>query len=123
MIEDHKTRTIQYAYERFIELSCDSYKRMLRADKVPDDVREHYDKMWTWLMEFGAEGFFLEATEAPDDEIEYEVANFFIWSYERDGWTTFRPYWQVLRVTWRNYKAMGLDMLFDSTEGYSVQKK
>ncbi len=122
MIDDHKTQTIKYAYERFIEFSCNQYKTWLKTSDVPEDERKQLDKMWARLMQNGAEDFFLEEAAVPGEEIDFEIANFFIWIYDRDGWTSFRPYWQILRVTWRNYKAMGLDLYFESTEGYSVEK-
>ena len=123
MIDDHKTRTIQYAYQRYIEYLYDWYKTVLQEREVPEDERRSIDGMWSRLMQNGAEGFFVDEASVPEDEIDFEIANFFIWIYKRDGWTTFRPYWQVLRVTWRNYKAMGLDLFFESTEGYMVEKK
>ena len=123
MIDDHKTRTIEYAYQRYIEYSYDWYKTVLQLSAVPEDERRSIDGMWSRLMQNGAEGFFVDEASVPEDEIDFEIANFFIWIYKRDGWTTFRPYWQVLRVTWRNYKAMGLDLFFECTEGYMVEKK
>ena len=122
MIDDHKTQTIKYAYRRFIEFSYSQYRTWLKTSEVPEDERKQIDNMWSRLMQNGAEGFFLEEAAVPVDEIDFEIANFFIWIYKRDGWTTFRPYWQILRVTWRNYKAMGLDLYFESTEGYQVAK-
>lgn len=123
MIEDHKTQTIRYAYERFVELWTDQYTKWLRNREVTEEDRRHFDESWRLLMRYGAEGFFLDETTVPDDDVEVEIVNFFIWCYERDGWTNFRPYWKVLRVTWRNYKAMGLDIFFENTEGYGIARK
>ena len=92
------------------------------GSEVSEEEQEQIDYMWSRLMQNGAEIFFLEETTVPADEIDFEIANFFVWIYKRDGWTTFRPYWQILRVTWRNYKAMGLDLFFESIEGYRVEK-
>ena len=122
MIDDHKTRTIEYAHQRFMEFECGQYRKWLNTKEVPEDSRKSYENMWTRLMLNGAEQFFLEETAADDDEIDYEIANFFVWIYARDGWTTFRPYWQILQVTWRNYKAMGLDLFFECTEDYSIRE-
>ena len=122
MINDHKTQTIKFAYQLFIEFSYDQYRTWLETSEVPEDERKQIDNMWSRLMQNGAEGFFLEEAAAPEGEVDFEIANFFVWIYKRDGWTTFRPYWQILRVTWRNYKAMGLDLYFESTEGYRVEK-
>ena len=123
MIDDHKTQTIKYAYKQYVEISCKLYKTWLQTGEVPEDERERIDNMWSRLMQNGAEGFFLDEAAVPEDEIDFEIVDFFIWIYKRDGWTTFRPYWQILRVTWKNYKAVGLDVYFGSTEGYSVQKR
>ena len=120
MTDDHKTRTIEYAHERFIEFECGQYRKWLNTNKVPEKKRKAYENMWSRLMQNGADTFFLEETTVPDDEIDYELVNFFIWIYGRDGWTTFRPYWQILGLTWRNYKAMGLDLYFERTEDYRV---
>ena len=122
MIDDHKTQTIKYAYQRFIEFSCEQYQTWRETSEVSEDEREQLDNMWSRLMQNGAEIFFLEEAAVPEDEIDFEIANFFVWIYKRDGWTTFRPYWQILRVAWRNYRAMGLDLFFESTEGYRVEK-
>ena len=122
MIDDHKTQTIKYAYELFTEFTCNQYKAWRGTSEVSEDEQEQIDYMWSRLMQNGAETFFLEEAAVPADEIDFEIANFFVWIYKRDGWTTFRPYWQILRVTWRNYKAMGLDLFFESTEGYQVEK-
>lgn len=122
MIDNHKTETIKYAYQRYVEFSCNQFKTWVQTSEVPEDERNRMDSMWSRLMQNGAEGFFLEEAAVPEDEIDVEIVNFFIWIYSRDGWTTFRPYWQILRMTWRNYKAMGLDLFFESTEGYSVEK-
>ena len=122
MIDDHKTQTIKYAYELFTEFTCNQYKCWRGSSEVSEEEQEQIDYMWSRLMQNGAEIFFLEETTVPADEIDFEIANFFVWIYKRDGWTTFRPYWQILRVTWRNYKAMGLDLFFESIEGYRVEK-
>ena len=122
MIEDHKTQTIKHAYQLFTEFAYNQYKTYLTTSEVPESERKQIDGMWSRLMQNGAETFFLEETSVPDDEVDFEVANFFVWIYQRDGWTTFRPYWQILRVTWKNYRAMGLDMFFESTEGYHVER-
>lgn len=123
MIDDHKTKTIAYAYKRFIEFQKDLHRRLLGSIEISDDDRKAYDSMWSRIMTNGAERFFLEETATPDSEIDFETVNFFIWIYERDGWTTLRPYWHALRVTWRNYRAMGLDMCFERTEDYRVRKQ
>ena len=122
MIDDHKTQTIKHAYQRFTEFTCNQYTAWRKTSEVSEDEREQIDYMWSRLMRNGAETFFLEEAAVPADEIDFEIANFFVWIYKRDGWTTFRPYWQILRVTWKNYKAMGLDLFFESTEGYQVEK-
>ena len=122
MIDHHKTQTIKYAYELFTEFTCDYYKSWRGSSEVSEAEREQIDYMWSRLMQNGAEIFFLEEATVPEDEIDFEIANFFLWIYKRDGWTTFRPYWQILRVTWQNYKAMGLDLFFESIEGYRVEK-
>lgn len=123
MIDDHKTQTIRHTYHLFTEFSCNQYKTLLATSEVPETERRQIDSMWSRLMQNGAEAFFLEEAAVPEDETDFEIANFFLWVYKRDGWTTFRPYWQILRVTWRNYKAMGLDLFFESTEGYSAVKR
>ena len=122
MIDDHKTQTIKYAYELFAEFTCNQYKCWRGSSEVSEEEQEQIDYMWSRLMQNGAEIFFLEETTVPADEIDFEIANFFVWIYKRDGWTTFRPYCQILRVTWRNYQAMGLDLFFESIEGYRVEK-
>lgn len=122
MIDNHKTETIKYAYQRYVIFSCKQYKTWLQTSEVPEDERNTIDKMWSRLMQNGAEGFFLGEAAVPEDEVDVQIVNFFIWIYNRDGWTTFRPYWQILRVTWKNYQALGLDIYFERTEGYSVEK-
>jgi hypothetical protein len=122
LIDDHKTRTIEYAYQRFTDFLYEDYRAYWKSNDVPEEDRKRIDSMWSRLMQNGAEGFFLEEAAVAEDEIDFEIANFFIWVYQRDGWTTFRPYWQILRITWRNYKAMGLELFFESTEGYYVEK-
>lgn len=119
MIDDHKTQTIRYAYQRFIEFECNQYRRLLGVEEIPEDTQKCHDGMWVRLMANGAEAFFLAEAAVGEDDVDVEIANFFVWTYARDGWTTFRPYWQILRVTWRNYKAMGLDLFFESKEVYS----
>ena len=79
-----------YAYQRFIEFSCTQYKDWLETSEVPEDERERLDSMWSRLMQNGAEGFFLKEAAVPEDEIDFEIANFFVWTYKRDGWTTIR---------------------------------
>lgn len=123
MIDDHKTETLRYAYQQFIKYSCDQHRKWLQTSEVPEEDRACYDNMWRRLMKNGAETFFLEETEVPDDDVDVEIANFFIRVYARDGWTTFKPYFQILRVTWQNYKAMGLHIYFEDAESYSIRKK
>jgi hypothetical protein len=123
LLNDHKTATIKYAYQRFIEFSCNQHKFFLGTREVPERERRIFDGMWSRLMQNGAEAFFLEEAAAPEDEVDIEIAHFFTWVYARDGWTTFRPYWKILRITWKNYKAMGLDLFFESTEVYSIKKR
>ena len=122
MIDDHKTQTIRYAHEQFVEFTGSQYRAWRGTSEMSEDEREQIDEMWSRLMQNGAESFFLEEAAVPEDEVDFEIAHFFVWIYKRDGWTTFRPYWQILRVTWRNYKAMGLDLFFESTVSYRVEK-
>ena len=73
MIDDHKTRTIQYAYQRYIEYSYDWYKTILQEREVPEDERRRIDGMWSRLMQNGAEGFFVDEASVPEDEIDFEI--------------------------------------------------
>jgi hypothetical protein len=118
LIDDHKTETIRYAHELYVEDSCREWSRLTGIEKIPDSLLEHYDEMWQGMMTCGAESFLLDVASTSDDEIDFELAHFFIRVYQRDGWIRFYAYWPILKVTWKNYKAMGLSMFFERSEDY-----
>jgi hypothetical protein len=126
MISQHASPNLFAAYLAFVDAERESPAGCLTEATLLDLQRT--DFLWQVLLEKGElQAFFSEDTRTTTEnggylyDIDYPAIHFFLWRFKRDGCRDER--WHNFRESWRNYKAMGLDKVFEEDLCASRKRK
>lgn len=116
MISKHETPNLFAAYLAFLRVERKTPAGCYDEETLVDLQR--MDCLWRTLLEIGElRQFFTEDARTTTEnggylyDIDYPAIHYFLWRFKRDR--CIPECWRNFRETWRNLKAMGLDVFFE----------